>query len=382
MMIRNHYDEEHEAFRDAFRLFLQREVVPNRERYREQGMVDRDVYTLMGAQGFLCSWVPEEFGGLGLTDFRYDQIMQEETALSLESGIWTGALNRNSPPYIAKYGSEEQKRHYLPKLASGEMLCAIAMTEPDAGSDIAGFKTRAEQRPDGSWVLNGSKTYISYGLLAELFVVAAKTDPANPRQLGLFLVERGMPGFRNGRKLDKLGFRTQDTTELFFEDVVLQPLHVIGDPARGFDYMRGGLAEERLTTSAQSLPWSQCAIDLTMDFVRERKAFGRTVADFQNTKFKLAEMQTEVNAAQAFLDHCVRLFNAGQLDPATAASLKLKTTEIQGRIVDECVQLHGSAGYMNEYPICQLYADARIFRIFAGTSEVMKIVISKDMLDR
>jgi acyl-CoA dehydrogenase len=308
--------------------------------------------------------------------------MMEEVGRSLESGIWTGALNRNSPPYIGKYGSEETKRHFLPKLASGEMICAIAMTEPDAGSDIAGFKTRAEQRPDGTWVLNGSKTYISYGLIAELFVVAAKTDVNNKRQLGLFLVERGMPGFSNGRKLEKLGFHTQDTAELIFEDVVLQPIHVLGDPAKGFDYMRGGLAEERLTTAAQSLPWSQKAIELTLDFVTQRKAFGQTVADFQNTKFKLAEMQTEVNACQAFLDHCARLFNAGQLDQATAASLKLKTSEVQGRIVDECLQLHGSAGYMQEYPICQLYQDARIFRIFAGTSEVMKIVIAKDLMGR
>lgn len=381
-MIRNHYTPEQEAFRNSFRRFLDQEVVPNRAKYRDLGMVPREVYTKMGEQGFLCSWVPENYGGLGLTDFRYDQIMQEESARSLESGIWTGALNRNSPPYIGKYGSEEQKRHYLPKLASGEMLCAIAMTEPDAGSDIAGFKTRAEQKPDGTWVLNGSKTYISYGLIAELFVVAAKTDPANPRQLGLFLVERGMPGFRNGRKLEKLGFHTQDTAELFFEDVVLQPIHVIGDPARGFDYMRGGLAEERLTTAGQSLPWSWKAIELTQDFVTQRKAFGATVADFQNTKFKLAEMRTEALACQAFLDHCVTLFNAGELDAATAAALKLKTTEVQGRIVDECLQLHGSAGYMQEYPICQLYADARIFRIFAGTSEVMKVVIAKDMMGR
>lgn len=382
MMIRNHYEPEHEAFRDAFRTFLEREAIPNRARYRADGMVSRDLYRKMGDQGFLCSWVPEEYGGLGLSDFRYDQVMMEEVGRSLESGIWTGALNRNSPPYIGKYGSEEVKRHFLPKLASGEMICAIAMTEPDAGSDIAGFKTRAEPRPDGTWVLNGSKTYISAGLIAELFVVAAKTDPANPRQLGLFLVERGMSGFSNGRKLEKLGFHTQDTAELIFEDVVLQPIHVLGDPAKGFDYMRGGLAEERITTAAQSLPWSQKAIELTLDFVTQRKAFGQTVADFQNTKFKLAEMQTEVNACQAFLDHCVRLFNAGQLDQATAASLKLKTSEVQGRIVDECLQLHGSAGYMQEYPICQLYQDARIFRIFAGTSEVMKIVIAKDMMGR
>jgi alkylation response protein AidB-like acyl-CoA dehydrogenase len=382
MMIRNHYEPEHEAFRDAFRTFLEREAIPNRARYRAEGMVDRELYHKMGAQGFLSSWIPEDYGGLGLTDFRYDQVMMEETAHSLESGIWTGALNRNSPPYVAKYGSEETKRHYLPKLASGEMICAIAMTEPDAGSDIAGFKTRADLQPDGTWILNGAKTYISYGLIAELFVVAAKTEVGNKRQLGLFLVERGMPGFSNGRKLEKLGFHTQDTAELIFENVVLQPIHVLGDPAKGFDYMRGGLAQERLTTAAQSLPWSNKAIELTIDFVTQRKAFGQTVADFQNTKFKLAEMRTEVDACQAFLDHCVRLFNNDQLDQATAAALKLKTTEVQGRVVDECLQLHGSAGYMQEYPICQLYQDARIFRIFAGTSEVMKIVIAKDMLGR
>jgi len=382
MMIRNHYTPELEAFRDSFRTFLDREVAPHRARFRAQGMIDREIYRKAGEQGFLCYWVPEEYGGLGLADYRYDQIMQEEVAEILESGMWMGALNRNSPPYILKHGSEEQKRHYLPKLASGEMICAIAMTEPDAGSDIAGFKTRAEPRGDGSWVLNGSKTYISYGIIAELFVVAAKTNPGNPRELGLFLVERGMKGFRNGRKLEKLGFHTQDTAELFFEDVVLEPIHVIGDASQGFTYMRGGLAEERLTTSGQSLPWSWKAIALAQEFVTQRKAFGATVADFQNTKFKLAEMRAEALACQAFLDHCVDLFNAGELDQATAAALKLKTTEVQGRIMDECLQLHGSAGYMQEYPICQLYQDARIFRIFAGTSEVMKIVIAKDMLGR
>jgi len=381
-MLRNHYEAEHEAFRGSFRAFLAREVTPHRERFHQAGMIDREVYRKAGQQGFLCYWVDEAYGGLGLKDFRYDQIMQEECGRSLDSGLWTGALNRNAPPYIAKYGSEAQKQRFLPGLTSGELLCGIAMTEPDAGSDIAGFRTRADRQADGTWVLNGAKTYISYGLIGELFVVAAKTNPDNPRELGLFLVEDGMPGFRRGRLLKKLGFDTQDTAELFFEDVVLQPIHVIGDPARGFDYMRGGLAEERLTTAGQSLPWSWKAIEVTTEFVKARRAFGQRLADFQNTKFKLAEMLTEVQATQAFMDHCVRLFNAGQLDPATAAALKLKATEVQGRVVDECLQLHGSAGYMQEYPICQLYADARIFRIFAGTSEVMKVVISKAMMER
>lgn len=379
-MIRNHYEPEHEQFRDSFRRFLEREVIPHRERFREQGMIDREVYRRAGEEGFLCYWVPEEFGGLGLVDFRYDQLMYEEITRAHETGMWMGALNRNSPPYILKFGNDEQKRHFLPKLASGEMLCAIAMTEPDAGSDIAGFKTRAVPRGDGSWVLNGQKTYISFGFLAELFVVAAKTNPENPRELGLFLVEKGMEGFRTGRKLAKLGYHSQDTAELFFEDVVVSPLHVIGDPARGFDYMRSGLAEERLGSAAQSLPFAVEAIRLAVDFTTQRKAFGKRVADFQNTRFKLAELQTEVHATQAFLDHCVRLFNSGQLDPATAAACKLKASEVQARAVDESLQLHGSAGYMQEYPICGLYADSRISRIFAGTSEVMKIVISKDML--
>lgn len=381
-MIRNHYDDDHEAFRSSFRMFLEREIVPNRARYRSEGMIDREVYLRAGGQGFLCYWVDEAYGGLGLKDFRYDQIMQEEVALALESGMWMGALNRNAPPYIAKFGSDAQKQHFLPELASGRMICGIAMTEPDAGSDIAGFRTTARPQPDGTWVLNGSKTYISYGLIGDLFVVAAKTDPASPRQLGLFLVESGMTGFRRGRKLEKLGHASQDTAELFFDDVVLQPVHVIGDPALGFDYMRNGLAEERLTTAGQSVPWARQAIRLTIDFVTNRRAFGQRIADFQNTKFKLAEMQTELEATQAFLDHCVRLFNAGQLDAATAASLKLKATEMQGRVMDECLQLHGSAGYMQEYPICQMFADARITRIFAGSSEVMKIVIAREMLGR
>lgn len=379
-MIRHHYNEEHEQFRDAFRRFLEREVVPHSERFREQGMIDREVYTKAGAQGFLCYWIDAEYGGLGIKDFRYDQLMYEEVARSHETGLWMGALNRNSPPYVAKYGSEEQKRHFLPKLASGEMICAIAMTEPDAGSDIAGFKTRAEPRGDGSWVLNGSKTYISYGLTADLFVVAAKTDPENPRALGLFLVEKGMKGFRTGRQLEKLGFVSQDTAELFFEDVELSPLHVLGDAKAGFQYMMGGLAEERITTAAQSLPNAEEAIRLAVEFTTNRKAFGKRVADFQNTKFKLAELRTEVDCAQAFLDHCVRLFNAGELDPATAAACKLKCSEVQARAVDESLQLHGSAGFMQEYPICRLYADARISRIFAGSSEVMKIVIAKEMV--
>lgn len=379
-MIRNHYDEEHEQFRDSFRRFLEREVIPHRARFAEQGYIDRDVYTRAGEGGFLCYWIDEEFGGLGLKDFRYDQLMYEEVTRSHETGLWMGALNRNSPPYIAKFGTDEQKRHFLPKLASGDMICAIAMTEPDAGSDIAGFKTQAVPRGDGTWVLNGAKTYISYGMIADLFVVAAKTNPDNPRELGLFLLEKGTKGFSTGRKLEKLGYLTQDTTELVFEDVELTPLHVIGDPARGFDYMRSGLAEERLGAAAQSLPFAEEAIRLAIDFTTQRKAFGKRVSDFQNTKFKLAELRTEVDATQAFLDHCVRLFNAGQLDPATAAACKLKASEVQARAVDESLQLHGSAGFMREYPICQLYADSRISRIFAGTSEVMKIVIAKDML--
>jgi long-chain-acyl-CoA dehydrogenase len=379
MMIRNQFTEEQEQFRASFRRFLDAEVVPQRERFAREGLVGRDIYKKAGEQGFLLYWVEEEFGGLGIKDFRYEQIMWEETARCLESGLWIGPLSRNSPPYIANFGTQSQKQKHLPRLTRGDSLCAIAMTEPDAGSDIRGFKTRAEYK-NGKWILNGSKTYISFGLTADLFVVAAKTSADDPKQVGLFLVEDSMPGFRRGRKLEKLGLLTQDTTELFFDNIELDEENIIGDPARGFEYMGEGLAEERLTTACQSLPWAAVAIDLTLDFVIERKAFGQRIADFQNTKFKLAEMRTEVDATQAFLDHCVRLHNAGELDAATASTIKLKTSEVQGKVMDECVQLHGSAGYMREYPICQLYADARIARIYAGTSEVMKIVIARDML--
>ena len=378
-MIRHHYNEEHEQFRTAFRGFLNAEVVPRREEFAREGMVPRDVYRKAGENGFLMYWADEQYGGLGINDMRYDQLMWEEIALTHEGGFWLGPLNRHSPPYITKFGSEEQKQRYMPKLATGESLCAIAMTEPDAGSDIAGFRTRAERR-NGKWILNGQKTYISYGIIADLFVVAAKTNPDNPREIGLFLVEDSMPGFRRGRKLEKLGFLTQDTAELFFDDIELSDDQLIGDPAKGFEYMSSGLAEERVSCATQSLPWANEAIALTLDFVCERKAFGQTVADFQNTKFKLAEMRTEVDVSQAFLDHCVNLYNAGELDAATAARAKLKCTEVQNMVMDECLQLHGSAGYMREYPICNFFADARISRIYAGTSEVMKIVISKEML--
>src|SRR5215207_6231060 len=371
-MLRNHYESDHEQFRTAFRGFLDKEVLPHSKRFREQGLIDREVYSKAGESGFLCYFIPEAYGGLGLEDLRYDQLMYEEVTHAHETSLMIGSLNRNAPPYILKYGTEEQKRHFLPKLTTGEAICGIAMTEPGAGSDIGGFKTRVDRRSDGTWVLNGQKTYISFGIIADMFVVAAKTDPKNPRQIGLFIVERDMPGFRSGRRLDKLGYRAQDTSELFFEDVELTPLHVIGDPASGFDYMRKGLAEERIASAVQGLPFASEALRLAIDFTTERKAFGQRISDFQNTKFKLAEMQTEILAAQAFTDHCVQLFNAGQLDPATAAACKLKCSEVQAMAVDQSLQLHGSAGFMWEYPICQLYADSRISRIFAGTSEIMK----------
>lgn len=373
MLNRRIFDADHDMFRESVRRFYEAEVAPHAEEWREAGMVSRDVWAKAGAAGFACMWADEEYGGAGVTDFRFDQILTEE--LVGESGFFLSLHNRIVGPYLGKFGTAEQKAKYMPGVVAGTTILAIAMTEPSTGSDLAAIKTNARDAGD-HYVLNGSKTYISNGQIADLIIVAARTGE---RSIGLFLVEADMEGFQRGRKLKKLGLHSQDTSELFFHDVKVPKENVLGDPARGFQAMMVGLAEERLIGAVGYLARAQRAFDITMDFITERKAFGRPVGTFQNSRFKMAEMRTELDSAQAFVDHCVMEHVEGNLSAEAGAQVKLLTSEVEGRVVDGCLQLHGGAGYMDEYEISRLYADARISRIYAGTSEIMKEIVGRGL---
>jgi alkylation response protein AidB-like acyl-CoA dehydrogenase len=377
-MQRIHFETEHSLFRDAFRAFLQKEVVPHQEAWEAAGVVDRSVWRKAGEMGFLLPWADEAYGGSGLKDFRYEQIMCEELAYINEPGFMLPLHSALCGPYIAAYGNAEQKARLLPAIIRGESILAVAMTEPSAGSDLAGMRTTAVDKGD-HYELNGSKVFISNGLLADVVIVAAKTDPANKHAMGLFLVERGMPGFERGRNLEKLGMKSQDTAELFFNRVKVPKSNVLGEPTLGFGYLMNMLAQERLTNACGAVAGAEAALQVTLDYVKERQAFGRSVSHFQNTRFKLAEMRTQIDVAQVFVDRCVMDHNQQRLSPEVAAEAKLFTTELLGKVVDEGVQLHGGWGYMWEYPICRMYANARVQRIFAGTSEIMKEIISRGM---
>lgn len=378
-MLPRNFTEDQIMFRDAYRKFLDKEVAPHVERWREQGIVDREIYTKAGEQGFLMVWPEEKYGGMGDEDFRFEQIIIEETA-NVYAGDWANTLHsRLVGPYLTRFGNDEQKDRFLPKCVSGETILAVAMTEPDAGSDLAGMKANAKDMGD-HWLLNGSKTYISNGINADLVVVAAKTDPENnPHAMGLFLVERGMEGFERGRNLKKMGMKAQDTAELFFNNVQVPKENVLGDPTQGFIYLMQGLAEERLIGACGFISAAQKAFEVTREFVMERKVFGKPLSYMQNTQFKMAELRTEIDVAQAHVDACVAAFNQGKLTAEDAAKAKLYTSEVLCRMVDEGVQLHGGAGYMDEYPISRMYTDARITRIFAGTSEVMKLIVGREV---
>jgi alkylation response protein AidB-like acyl-CoA dehydrogenase len=379
-MLPRDFTEEQQMFRDAYRKFLSAEIVPHMEGWREAGIVDREAFRKAGAQGFLMVWPAERFGGMGDEDFRFEQVIIEETAYA-RVGDWFSTLHsRLVGPYFTRFGNEEQQQRFLPGCVRGETILAIAMTEPDAGSDLAGMRSTAVEQEE-CWILNGSKTYISNGINADLVIVAAKTDPEkNPHAVTLFIVERGMEGFERGRNLKKMGLRGQDTAELFFNDVPVPKANVLGEPHKGFYYLMEGLGEERLIGACGYLSAAQLSWDLTAEFVRERKAFGKPLAAFQNTQFKLAELRTELDIAQSYIDQCVAAFNAGQLSAVDAAKAKLVTSELQVKAADIGVQLHGGAGYMDEYPISRQFTDARISTIYAGTSEVMKIIVSRDCL--
>jgi len=370
------FDDDHEMFRDATRRFMQAEIEPRVEHWREQGLCDKEAFLKAGEQGLLGMWVPEEYGGAGITDFRFEQIVIEETLRHGDLGLFLSLHSRLVGPYIGELGSEALKRRLLPGVVSGETILGIAMTEPGAGSDLAGLKTRAVRDGD-DWLISGSKTYISNGINGGAFVVAARTVPGKRHGIGLFVVEEGMEGFQRGRNLAKMGLKTQDTAELFFENVRVPPENVLGDPEKGFYSLMHFLAEERLISACQEIAHAQVAFDLTMEYILDRKAFGKPIGAFQNSRFKMAEMRTEIDVTQTFVDQCVLLHNDGELSAELAAEAKLKASELESRVMDECVQLHGGAGYMSEYRISHMFTDARVSRIYAGSSEIMKEIIAR-----
>jgi len=382
MIDRTLFSPEHEAFRDSFRRFTDKEIAPFHAQWEEQGYVDRAVWNKAGANGFLCMTMPEEFGGAG-ADKLYSIVQMEELGRAGFSGIGYSLHSEIVAPYIAHYGTPEQKARFLPRMASGEMIGAIAMSEPAAGSDLQGIKTTATVQPDGSYLLKGSKTFITNGWHADLVVVVAKTNPAaGAKGTSLLLVERGMPGFSVGKRLNKLGLKAQDTSELFFDDVRVPAENLLGGAAlenRGFICLMEQLPWERLQIAIGAVAAAQAAIGWTLDYVKERKVFGQAVATFQNTRYKLAEMQTEVQVARVFVDKCTELLLQDKLDTATASMAKYWCSDLQCKVMDECVQLFGGYGYMWEYPITRAYADARVQRIYGGTNEIMKEVISRSM---
>ncbi|AFU44400.1 acyl-CoA dehydrogenase-like protein [Acidovorax sp. KKS102] len=383
MIERTLFQPDHQAFADSFRRFIEKEVTPLHADWEDQGYVAREVWSQAGAHGFLCMSLPEEYGGAG-ADKLYSVAQMEELARAGTTGIGFGLHSEIVAPYILHYGTEAQKQKYLPQMASGAMVGAIAMSEPAAGSDLQGIKTTAIKSADGShYLLNGSKTFITNGWHADLVIVVAKTDPAaGAKGTSLLLVERGMPGFEKGQRLKKMGMKAQDTSELFFNDVKVPAENLLGGPAmegRGFICLMEQLPWERLQIAITAVAAAQAAIDWTLDYVKQRKVFGQSVASFQNTRHTLAELQTKVQVARVFVDKCCELILRDQLDTETASMAKYWTTDLQCKVMDECVQLFGGYGYMWEYPITRAYADARVQRIYGGTNEIMKEVIARAM---
>jgi alkylation response protein AidB-like acyl-CoA dehydrogenase len=382
MIERTLFTPEHEAFRDSFRRFVDKEIAPHHEAWEEQGYVDRAVWTKAGENGFLCATLPEQYGGAA-ADKLYSVIEMEELARGGYTGIGYGLHSEIVAPYILHYGTDEQKQRWLPKLASGEMVGAIAMSEPAAGSDLQGIKSTAIKQADGSYVLNGSKTFITNGWHADLVIVVAKTDPAaGAKGTSLLVVERGMKGFEKGKRLKKLGLKAQDTSELFFDNVRVPGANLLGGAAfenKGFICLMEQLPWERMQIAVTAVAAAQAAIDWTVQYTKDRKVFGQPVASYQNTRYTLAELQTEVQVARVFVDKCLELVCEDKLDTATASMAKYWTTDLQCKVMDECLQLHGGYGYMWEYPITRAFADARVQRIYGGTNEIMKEVISRSM---
>lgn len=379
MPARQLMETEHEDFRAAVRQFMEREVIPHNDEWAEAGVVSRELWRKAGDAGLLCFDVPEEYGGPGISDFRYPQVVAEELARAGASGPGFPVHTDIIVPYITTLGTEEQKQRWLPGCVSGETITAIAMTEPGAGSDLQGLRTTAIDKGD-HWVLNGSKTFISNGILADLVIVVAKTNP-EARHLGfsLLVVERGMEGFERGRNLDKIGLKAQDTAELSFDDVVVPKENLLGEEGQGFIYLMQNLPQERLSIAMMAAAACEQVLALCVDYAKTREAFGRPISKFQTMRHLIAEMATETHVVRTFVDDCVRRHNAGELDTTLASMAKWWSTELQTRIVDRGVQVFGGYGYMMEYPIARAFLDSRIQTIYGGTTEIQKEIIGRSL---
>jgi len=380
-MQRRSFTPEHDLFRDSVREFTAKAIEPNIERWEEAGIADRSLFAEAGAAGFLGMAIPEEFGGGGTDDFRFNQVLNEELQAAGAGGAGLGLTLEADIvlPYLLHLSTEEQRARWLPGVASGETVTAIAMTEPGIGSDLASMSTVAIRDGD-VYRVNGSKTFITNGINADLVVVAVKTDPSQRHKgISLLVIERGMEGFERGRNLSKVGLHSQDTAELFFDDVAVPVTNLLGTEGDGFLHLVHNLPQERLSIAISGVAGAQAAFDWTMEYVTQRTAFGQPVGSFQNSRFVLAEMRTEIDIAQVYVDRCVEAHIAGELTAAEAAKAKWWTTELHKRVVDRCVQLHGGYGYMTEYPIARAYGDVRITTIYGGTTEIMKEIIGRDL---
>lgn len=371
--------DEHRMFRDAFRKFVEKEIAPYHTQWEKDGIVDRRIWSTAGENGFLGMDVPEEYGGLGVKDFRYNTIVAEELTRAGASGVGFGLHTDIVIPYVLDYGTEAQKQAWLPKLVSGEWVSAIAMTEPNTGSDLANVRTTAVRDGD-EWAINGQKTFITNGIHSDFVVVVCKTKAdGGAHGISLIIVERGRAGFERGRNLEKIGMHAQDTAELFFRDVRVPATNLLGQENQGFYHLMQQLPQERLTIAVAAVASAEVSLEQTLAYVKERTAFGKPIGTFQNSRFKLAEMKTEIEIGRVFVDNCITQLNQGQLSTEVASMAKWWCTDLQGRVIDQCLQLHGGYGYMLEYPIARAYADARVQRIYGGTNEIMKEIIGRSL---
>lgn len=376
MFKRDLFTEDHEAFRDTVRRFIEQEIAPHHARWEEEGVVPRDLWLKAGAAGLLCCTVAEQYGGAG-ADYLFDVVVFEEMARSGYTGPGFMIHCDLVATYISSFGSEAQKRKWLPKMVSGEAIGSLGMTEPHAGSDLKAIRTKAVRDGD-DFVVSGQKVFISNGQLCDVIVLATKTDStAGAKGVTLFLVDTSLPGFRRGKNLNKLGLKAQDTSELFFDDMRIPASAMLGEEGKGFELMMTKLAQERLAQAIRSAVVAETVIDWTVDYTANRRAFGKTIGDFQNTQFKLAELQTEATVGRVFTDQCIAKFMRGELDAVDAAMAKMWLSNLHCKVVDECLQLFGGWGYMWEYPIARAYADARIVKIAGGSIEVMKHIIGR-----